>query len=88
MGIIVEDGPNGLLGELNSHQFYEVDILPSSRKYVHSMRSGRIIASLALALMMLLPGCLEEVASTEQEVDWNRDYVLIDPSGHEDLVCS
>ena len=48
------------------------------------MRSGRIIASLALALMMLLPGCLEEVASTEQEVDWNRDYVLIDPSGHED----
>ena len=48
------------------------------------MRSGRIVASLALALMMLLPGCLEEVASTEQEVDWNRDYVLIDPSGHED----
>ena len=48
------------------------------------MRSGRIIASLALALMMLLPGCLEEVTSTEQEFDWNRDYVLIDPSGHED----
>ena len=23
MGVIVEDGPNGLLGELNSHQFYE-----------------------------------------------------------------
>ena len=48
------------------------------------MRSGRIIASLALALMMLLPGCLEEVTSSEQEFDWNRDYVLIDPSGHED----
>ena len=48
------------------------------------MRSSRIIASLALALMMLLPGCLEEVTSSEQEFDWNRDYVLIDPSGHED----
>ena len=48
------------------------------------MRSSRIIASLALALMMLMPGCLEEVTSSEQEFDWNRDYVLIDPSGHED----
>ena len=38
------------------------------------MRSGRIIASLALALMMLLPGCLEEVASTEQEVDTVGDH--------------
>ena len=28
--------------------------------------------------------CLEEVTSSEQEFDWNRDYVLIDPSGHED----
>ena len=37
-----------------------------------------------LALMILLPGCLEEVTSSEQEFDWNRDYVLIDPSGHED----
>ena len=35
-----------------------------------------------------LASCLEEVASTEQEFDWNRDYVLIDPSGHEDPVCS
>mgnify|MGYP005745732125 CR=1 FL=1 len=44
---------------------------------MNSMMSGRIIASLALALMMLLPGCLEEVTSSEQEFDWNRDYVPV-----------
>ena len=45
--------------------------------------SSRIIASLALALMMLCR-LSRGVTSSEQEFDWNRDYVLIDPSGHED----
>ena len=57
--------PTGLLGELNSHQFNESAIITSSRKYVYSMRSGRIIASIAMALMILLPGCLEEVTSSD-----------------------
>ncbi len=34
--------------------------------------------------MFAIPGCLEEVYSEEEGIDWDRDYYLIDPSGHED----
>ena len=34
--------------------------------------------------MFTIPGCLEEVYSEEEGIDWDRDYYLIDPSGHED----
>ena len=37
-----------------------------------------------MALMIVMPGCLEEMTSKEEGVDWDRDYYLIDPSGQED----
>ncbi|MEC7708328.1 MAG: hypothetical protein VYA39_01240, partial [Candidatus Thermoplasmatota archaeon] len=62
----------------------KVEIIPAFPVNVISSGTRRFVASLVLATMVISPGCLEEVASKESTVDWGRDYLLIDPSGHED----
>ena len=45
------------------------------------------MASLAMSLMFILPGCIDiidEARGYEDWWDWDSDFYLIDPTGHED----
>ena len=44
----------------------------------------RALASLTIAFLVILPGCLEEVIPSEESINWDDGYYLIDPSSHED----
>ena len=52
-----------------------------------TLASRRSMASLAMSLMFILPGCLDiidEARGYEDWEDWDSDFYLIDPMGHED----
>ncbi len=44
----------------------------------------RAAVPIVVSIMFVIPGCIEDVGIEEVQSDWDFEYYLIDPSGHED----